>query len=99
MIEFKVQPLHHSPSSIGSEIPEMGWPTDMPARACGPYSRVIEEGGWGGVEEDVSIAIGKSMWAGFSRLSIETESVRPLRSNLLTYPLVLLTRVMSEEEC
>ena len=57
---------------------------------AGSSERVSERVGWeggvvvGDVEEDdirVSTAIGKSMWAGFS-LSIETESVRPLRSNL-----------------
>ena len=35
----------------------------------------------GDVEEDVSATMGKSIWASFS-LSMDTESLQPLRSNV-----------------
>ena len=61
-IKVKVHTLHHSPSreQLGSEIPEVGWPTDVPARLVAGGSMTAS--GWeGGVVVGNSRVVGKSM--------------------------------------
>ena len=78
-----------SPSSEQLGVKSLRWAGQ---RTCRPKRVVrVSDGsgraGWeggvvvGDVEEDVSAAMGKSIWAGFS-LSVDTESVQPLRSNV-----------------